>query len=181
MRKVNLRNVDPAIDDPDASTWCKSSLVCFNMLHILSTFTPSLAHPTLNRHSPPEVVANFKRRVPPRLPKPRKRDVQDHASIPRTAMGIGPVPLTVPSSVANHNKLVSSAVSGRARGFSLPSSMAPLNQGNTNGWGNNYNRSALPPLMVPSDPPEFMVPTYPKVSNGIYPRLPIPYIRRFAN
>jgi hypothetical protein len=22
MRKVNLRNVDPAIDDPDASTWC---------------------------------------------------------------------------------------------------------------------------------------------------------------
>ena len=23
MRKVNLRNVDPAIDDPDASTWCK--------------------------------------------------------------------------------------------------------------------------------------------------------------
>ena len=31
------------------------------------------AHPTLNRHSPPEVVANFKRRVPPRLPKPRRR------------------------------------------------------------------------------------------------------------
>ena len=25
MRKVNLRNVDPAIDDPDASTWCKYS------------------------------------------------------------------------------------------------------------------------------------------------------------
>jgi hypothetical protein len=25
MRKVNLRNVDPAIDDPDASTWCESS------------------------------------------------------------------------------------------------------------------------------------------------------------
>jgi hypothetical protein len=24
MRKVNLRNVDPAIDDPDASTWCES-------------------------------------------------------------------------------------------------------------------------------------------------------------
>ncbi|KAJ3924195.1 MAG: hypothetical protein NXY57DRAFT_1045119, partial [Lentinula lateritia] len=33
MRKVNLRNVDSAIDDPDASTW---------------------SHPTLNRHSPPE-------------------------------------------------------------------------------------------------------------------------------
>jgi len=27
MRKVNLRNVDPAIDDPDASTWCMSSLL----------------------------------------------------------------------------------------------------------------------------------------------------------
>lgn len=25
MRKVNLRNVDPAIDDPDASTWCEYS------------------------------------------------------------------------------------------------------------------------------------------------------------
>ena len=160
MRKVNLRNVDPAIDDPDASTWCMSSLVS---LSLFSYLICSQAHPTLNRHSPPEVVANFKRRVPPRLPKPRKRDVQDHTSIPpRTAMGIGPVPLTVPSSVANHNKLVSSAASGRARGFSLPSTMAPLNQGNTNGWGNNYNRSALPPLMVPSDPPHL------SQSNGIY-------------
>jgi hypothetical protein len=27
MRKVNLRNVDPAIDDPDASTWCQSLTV----------------------------------------------------------------------------------------------------------------------------------------------------------
>ena len=26
MRKVNLRNVDPAIDDPDASTWCECAL-----------------------------------------------------------------------------------------------------------------------------------------------------------
>ncbi|KAF9045888.1 hypothetical protein BDZ89DRAFT_1058449 [Hymenopellis radicata] len=50
MRKVNLRNVDPAIDDPDASTW---------------------SHPTLNRHSPPEVVANFKRRVPPQIGRAR--------------------------------------------------------------------------------------------------------------
>ncbi|KAJ2924941.1 hypothetical protein H1R20_g12137, partial [Candolleomyces eurysporus] len=76
MRKVNLRNVDPAIDDPDASTW---------------------SHPTLNRHSPPEVVANFKRRVPPRLPKPRKRDTQEAPTIPppRTSIGMG-VPLSVP-------------------------------------------------------------------------------------
>lgn len=27
MRKVNLRNVDPAIDDPDASTWCKCKIL----------------------------------------------------------------------------------------------------------------------------------------------------------
>jgi len=124
------------------------------------------AHPTLNRHSPPEVVANFKRRVPPRLPKPRKRDMQEHASIPppRTAIAMGPVSLTVPSSVAhaNHNKLVSSSAAGRARGFSLPSTMAPLNQTNNTGWGSNYNRSALPPLMVPSDPPHL------SQSNGIY-------------
>ena len=113
------------------------------------------AHPTLNRHSPPDVVANFKRRVPPRLPKPRKRDVQEPSSIPppRSA-GMGPVPLTVPSSVGPHpsHKLVNGAV-GRARGFSAPGSFTPLNQGNTPAWGNGYPRSALPPLMVPSDPP----------------------------
>lgn len=163
MRKVNLRNVDPAIDDPDASTWC----MYFTPFLIFYNLTSSLAHPTLNRHSPPEVVANFKRRVPPRLPKPRKRDVQDLPSIPppRSAMGIGHIPLTVPSSVANHNKLVNS---GRARGFSLPSTMAPLNQLNSNGWSsNNYNRSALPPLMVPSDPPHL------SQSNGIYSPHPL--------
>lgn len=154
MRKVNLRNVDPAIDDPDASTWCKSFFFLFVFPFLISTL--HTAHPTLNRHSPPEVVANFKRRVPPRLPKPRKRDVQDHSSIPppRSAMGIGPVPLTVPSSVSNHNKLINSAVSGRARGFSLPSTMAPLNHTNSSAWNNNYSRSALPPLLVPSDPPQ---------------------------
>ncbi|KAG6880292.1 hypothetical protein C0992_000069 [Termitomyces sp. T32_za158] len=131
MRKVNLRNVDPAIDDPDASTW---------------------SHPTLNRHSPPDVVANFKRRVPPRLPKPRKRDLQESPAIPppRSAtLGIGPVPLTVPSSVQSK-----SAVVGRTRGFSAPGSFNPLNQASSNAWGqSNYPRSALPPLTVPSDPP----------------------------
>ncbi|KAF5388038.1 hypothetical protein D9615_000234 [Tricholomella constricta] len=132
MRKVNLRNVDPAIDDPDASTW---------------------SHPTLNRHSPPEVVSNFKRRVPPRLPKPRKRDLQDPPAIPppRSAIGIGPVPLTVPSSVgpSSHKP----GMGGRARGFSAPGSFTPLSQGGTAGWGTSYPRSALPPLTVPSDPP----------------------------
>ncbi|KAJ8495904.1 hypothetical protein ONZ45_g12674 [Pleurotus djamor] len=130
MRKVNLRNVDPAIDDPDASTW---------------------SHPTLNRHSPPEVVANFKRRVPPRLPKPRKRDAQDAPSIPppRSAIGIGPVPLTVPGSPSmKHAPAV-----GRARGFSAPGSFTPLHQG-AGGWPTTaYARAALPPLTVPSDPP----------------------------
>lgn len=31
MRKVNLRNVDPAIDDPDASTWCTFPLLLFSL------------------------------------------------------------------------------------------------------------------------------------------------------
>ncbi|KAH9062094.1 HSF-type DNA-binding-domain-containing protein [Lactarius vividus] len=131
MRKVNLRNVDPAIDDPDASTW---------------------SHPTLNRHSPPEVVANFKRRVPPRLPKPRKRpDAEQNPVIPspRSASGLGAVPLTIPSSLG----LTSSPKGGRARGFSAPGSYQPLPQpGNTGQWGNTYPRP-LPPLTVPSDPP----------------------------
>ncbi|KAF8639698.1 hypothetical protein AX17_000960 [Amanita inopinata Kibby_2008] len=133
MRKVNLRNVDPAIDDPDASTW---------------------SHPTLNRHSPPEVVANFKRRVPPRLPKPRKRDNQEQPPIPppRSAIGIGPVSLTVPSAVAQSTHKLVNAV-GRARGFSAPGSFTPLTQGNAAGWNQSYPRSALPPLTVPSDPP----------------------------
>ncbi|KAF9076363.1 HSF-type DNA-binding-domain-containing protein [Rhodocollybia butyracea] len=133
MRKVNLRNVDPAIDDPDASTW---------------------SHPTLNRHSPPEVVANFKRRVPPRLPKPRKRDHQEQQQIippPRSAIGLGPsgVPLSVPSAgiTKNPNHV------GRSRGFSAPGSFTPISS-NSNGsnWNSNYSRSALPPLTVPSEP-----------------------------
>ncbi|KAJ2916488.1 hypothetical protein MD484_g3928, partial [Candolleomyces efflorescens] len=129
MRKVNLRNVDPAIDDPDASTW---------------------SHPTLNRHSPPEVVANFKRRVPPRLPKPRKRDTQEAPTIPppRTSIGMG-VPLSVPPGVNPQSHKMGGAPVGRARGFSAPGSFNPLNQGSA--WSTNYQRSALPPLTVPSD------------------------------
>ncbi|KIK65441.1 hypothetical protein GYMLUDRAFT_38903 [Collybiopsis luxurians FD-317 M1] len=139
MRKVNLRNVDPAIDDPDASTW---------------------SHPTLNRHSPAEVVANFKRRVPPRLPKPRKRDLQEQQQIippPRSAIpGLGPsstsVPLSIPSSGMNGSKLSNHI--GRSRGFSAPGSFTPVSQSSSQGspWGSSYSRStALPPLTVPSD------------------------------
>ncbi|EJD53899.1 hypothetical protein AURDEDRAFT_110604 [Auricularia subglabra TFB-10046 SS5] len=125
MRKVNLRNVDPSIDDPDASTW---------------------SHPTLNRHSPPEVVANFKRRVPPRLPKAKKpRD--DMINPPRTATGhMGQVPLTAPSSV--------SPFKGRSRGFSAPGSFTPLNPAASGQWPpSSYSRPTLPlpPLTVPSD------------------------------
>ncbi|KAJ3988112.1 putative heat shock transcription factor [Lentinula detonsa] len=143
MRKVNLRNVDPAIDDPDASTW---------------------SHPTLNRHSPPEVVANFKRRVPPRLPKPRKRDLQEQQQIippPRSAIpGLGPssVPLSVPSSGMNGSKLANHL--GRSRGFSAPGSFTPLSQSSASGWGSNYPRSALPPLTVPSEPHHMSHTTY---------------------
>ncbi|EIW62094.1 uncharacterized protein TRAVEDRAFT_70292 [Trametes versicolor FP-101664 SS1] len=127
MRKVNLRNVDPAIDDPDASTW---------------------SHPTLNRHSPAEVVANFKRRVPPRLPKPRKRENEmPQIPPPRSAIGMGPVPLSVPSGDLSPYK------GGRARGFSAPGSFTPLSQPGAPGWGTSYPRSTLPPLNVPSDPP----------------------------
>ncbi|KAF8914095.1 HSF-type DNA-binding-domain-containing protein [Gymnopilus junonius] len=147
MRKVNLRNVDPAIDDPDASTW---------------------SHPTLNRHSPPEVVANFKRRVPPRLPKPRKRDLQDQSSIPppRSAIGMGTVPLTVPSSVPHPSHKLVGGPMGRARGFSAPGPYTPLSQGSAAGWNTGYPRSNLPPLMVPSDPPHI------SQQNNIYSQSP---------
>ena len=38
MRKVNLRNVDPAIDDPDASTWCTFPLLLFFLSFSSSMF-----------------------------------------------------------------------------------------------------------------------------------------------
>ena len=43
MRKVKLCNVDPAIDDPDVSTWCESS-----PSRSRSRLTQ---HPALNHHS----------------------------------------------------------------------------------------------------------------------------------
>jgi hypothetical protein len=129
MRKVNLRNVDPAIDDPDASTW---------------------SHPTLNRNSPPDLVANFKRRVPPRMPKTRKRDTVDALSMtPRSAVTSSNPSL--PASALSHKN----AIVGRARGFSAPGSFSPMANGNS-AWGqaaggvNSYDRHHhLPPLTVP--------------------------------
>ncbi|KAG8765137.1 hypothetical protein FRC12_007668 [Ceratobasidium sp. 428] len=140
MRKVNLRNVDPAIDDPDASTW---------------------SHPTLNRNSPPEVVANFKRRVPPRLPKPRKRDQLDMSRVGPGSLAPG---LTVPSS---HMGL---GMQGkpRPRGFSTPSlpfgfagtaHIQPASQPQSyyhnvappQKWGGASYGNSLPPLTVPGE------------------------------
>lgn len=54
MRKVNLRNVDPAIDDPDASTWCewRPALYLFYVLIIVPPYpSPSHPEPTLSRRS----------------------------------------------------------------------------------------------------------------------------------
>ncbi|KAJ3921045.1 hypothetical protein F5877DRAFT_36799 [Lentinula edodes] len=115
-----VRNVDPAIDDPDASTW---------------------SHPTLNRHCPPEVVANFKRRVSPRLPKPRKRDLQEQQQI------IPPPRSTIP-------ELGPGSCDGRSRGFSASGTYTPLSQSAASGgWVSNYSRTSLPPLStVPSEP-----------------------------
>ena len=104
------------------------------------------AHPTLNRHSSPDVVANFKRRVPPRLPKPRKRDSEvPTIPPPRSAIGTGHVPLSIPAGDLSPYK------GGRARGFSAPGSFTPLGQPGAAGWGTSYPRSTLPPLNVPSD------------------------------
>lgn len=192
MRKVNLRNVDPAIDDPDASTWCE--WLCCPIWprlthHIsLSPLCPSAAHPTLNRHSPPEVVANFKRRVPPRLPKPRKR-ADEMASLvaPRSAVGLGPVPLTVPSSVGPSSM---PSIRGRARGFSAPGSFIGGQVGPH--WNQGYGRTPLPPLTVPSDaagqysqhapghhltPPADESPSHPAYSSGYQPSAPPPAVR----
>ncbi|CAE6463696.1 unnamed protein product [Rhizoctonia solani] len=143
MRKVNLRNVDPAIDDPDASTW---------------------SHPTLNRNSPPEVVANFKRRVPPRLPKPRKRDQLDMSRVGPGSLAPG---LTVPSST-HPMSLGMAQGKPRTRGFSAPSlpfgfagtaHLQPAGQPQPYynvappqkwGGGASYGTS-LPPLTVPGE------------------------------
>ncbi|CAE6423502.1 unnamed protein product [Rhizoctonia solani] len=144
MRKVNLRNVDPAIDDPDASTW---------------------SHPTLNRNSPPEVVANFKRRVPPRLPKPRKRDQLDMSRVGPGNLAPG---MTVPSST--HPMALSMAQGKpRTRGFSAPSlpfgfagtaHLQPAGQPQPyynvappQKWGGGapYGGTSLPPLTVPGE------------------------------
>ncbi|ELU43255.1 HSF-type DNA-binding domain-containing protein [Rhizoctonia solani AG-1 IA] len=120
------------------------------------------AHPTLNRNSPPEVVANFKRRVPPRLPKPRKRDQIDISRVGPGSLAPG---LTVPSST---HPMSLGMVQGkpRTRGFSAPSlpfgfagtaHLQPAGQPQPyynvappQKWGGSYGTS-LPPLTVPGE------------------------------
>ncbi|KAI0044651.1 hypothetical protein FA95DRAFT_226397 [Auriscalpium vulgare] len=76
MCKVNLRSLDPAIDDPDASTW---------------------SHPTLRRHSPPEVVENYRRRVLPRHPRKLSEDAQQPSIPPPcTTSGLDDIPRSSP-------------------------------------------------------------------------------------
>lgn len=108
------------------------------------------AHPTLNRHSPPDVVANFKRRVPPRIPKSKKREQEVQPSLaPRSAVGLAPMP----PALGGMSSAMTSApfVRGRARAFTTPGSFTPLSQGGAVGWGTSYPRSQLPPLTVPND------------------------------
>ncbi|KAG8877188.1 hypothetical protein FRB97_003614 [Tulasnella sp. 331] len=116
MRKVNLRNVDPAIDDPDASTW---------------------SHPTLTRNSAPEVVANFKRRVPPRLPKnPRKRsDTAD--GLPRLDVS----PSSANSHPPHHPNAPQNA--GPIGLPSIPMSMAVATAQSDLGIGSRHNNNSL--------------------------------------
>ncbi|KAF9516180.1 hypothetical protein BS47DRAFT_696059 [Hydnum rufescens UP504] len=163
MRKVNLRNVDPAIDDPDASTW---------------------SHPTLSRHSPPEVIANFKRRVPPRTPKARKRPDEGIAisnkptlnktpssqpqrpivSRPRglsaSSIPSDPQRPTVQYSQPQHHQQQQSqplqqpehppvAASPYAlQPVTTPS--LPYPQPQNSKWNHSYGRNALPPLTIPT-------------------------------
>lgn len=141
MRKVNLRNIDSNIDDPDASTWCKFCPFWTSLCPKAELLPRPAAHPTLRRNSPADVIANFKRRVPPRLPKPRKRpeDAALTSAAPRSAVGVGShnLPLSVQQQIPR----------GRARGFSAPgpySQNPPVWQSAT-ALGQAHTR-ALPPL-----------------------------------
>lgn len=113
------------------------------------------------------MVANFKRRVPPRLPKPKRRET-DPAPGPayppqRSNPSIGPASHPTPS-VPQRPPPVNG--NPRPRGLSTPGSYSPLNQNGapTAGWGSadvfqpisghgNVRGTALRPLTVPSDPP----------------------------
>jgi hypothetical protein len=131
---------------------------------IVFHFCPfSTAHPSLNRHSSPEIVATFKRRVPPRMPKPRKRETQDPQSIPppRTSVPMSSVtPQPLPNAMSQK---VSPLSLNRNRGYSAPGAFGQNGGTATTAavaaaaaaaasWGTTYPRSALPPLTVPSEP-----------------------------
>ena len=105
--------------------------------NVIILYPQTLAHPTLNRHTPPEIVANFKRRVPPRLPKPRKRPHTDQRSAihPGSASSLGAAPLIIPG-------LTSSPKGERVRGLYTFGSNPPMAQAEITGkWGDKYNRA----------------------------------------
>jgi hypothetical protein len=90
------------------------------------------------------MVANFKRRVPPRLPKPRKRDLD--AQPPRSAIGHAP---SLPHPPAQDNKTL-----GRARSFTTPGSFSQSNGTGPGQWNATHGgapsiKPPLPPLLVP--------------------------------
>lgn len=124
---------------------------CHSRCQLLALTACMTAHPTLNRHSPPEVVKNFKRRVPPRLPKPRKRvsEQQIANAAPRSPTGLGSgVHLSTLS-----DDMDQSYKASRDRGSSAPDSYTPLPPQPGNSLAPKiYSRQCLPPLIVPYDP-----------------------------
>jgi hypothetical protein len=119
-----------------------------------------IAHPTLRRNSPADVIANFKRRVPPRLPKPRKRpeDSALTSGTPRVAV----------SGLLSCASSQSDTLKGRARGFSAPGSYTqpqPTWQSATP-FGQAHSRQALPPLAPLSTSSD--MPLYPSGPHSSY-------------
>src|ERR1700733_14178380 len=92
-----------------------------------------LAHPTLNRHSPPEMVANFKRRVPPRPPKGKRRPED---------VGAGSSSLSASSSKSGAG--MGGMMGGG--GSKLPSLSASVDNNNSMQYG------SLQPVIAPPQP-----------------------------
>ena len=81
MRKVNLRNVDPAIDDPDASTWCtfcpQLTAMEFKLTGLLSS-TPHPQPPLTSRGCRQLQAASPS--SPPKTPQAGQRSTTDSST-----------------------------------------------------------------------------------------------------
>ncbi|CAG8562067.1 656_t:CDS:2 [Acaulospora colombiana] len=139
---LDARYQSPSVPNKFMVSCAKStSAILIRQLTILM-LAHGVPHPTLRRNSPADVIANFKRRVPPRLPKPRKRpeDSALTSGAPRTAVSLLPFP--------SYLDPKSDTLKGRARGFSAPGSYTqpqPTWQSATP-FGQAHARQALPPL-----------------------------------